>query len=167
MSHRSMLRRDPPPGRHQRLDRWDWLCFAIACALCLILAGCGYAKHRDPVIYTFADDKITALSAGLHAKDAGGSVALITCCGSMKPLIQDGDRVVILPKPYSDELLGTVALYRPKWANGRRIAHRLVAGNAAEGYIASGDNNPRSEAGERVRADNYEGEIIAIYRTKP
>ena len=143
------------------------LCSKLLLGVVLLLAGCGYADKLDPRLYTFANAKIAAESARLHARDAGGTVTTITCCGSMKPLIQDGDVVVIVPTPYGDSLLGRVAVYTPKWSNGDRIAHRLVSGDAKAGFIASGDNNATSEANERVRADNYHGEIVAIYRTVP
>lgn len=140
---------------------------ALICGWAFFVSACGYAERIDPPVYTFANDKITAESARLHAKDADGWVTTITCCGSMKPLIQDGDRVVIVATPYGDRLKGRVAVYAPAWAKGGRVAHRLVAGSAAEGFIASGDNNARSEPQERVTAANYLGEIVAIYRTTP
>ncbi len=145
----------------------DLTCLWLGLLLAVLLGACGYAERVDPPVRSFAVDRLTAESARLHARDAGGAVETITCCGSMKPLIQDGDRVVIVPTPYEDRLLGRVTVYAPAWAKGGRIAHRLVAGSAAEGFIASGDNNARSEADERVTADNYLGEIIAIYRTQP
>jgi hypothetical protein len=39
-----------------------------------------------------------------------------------------------------------------------------VSGNAADGFIASGDNNARSEPTERVTIVNYVSETIAIYK---
>lgn len=83
----------------------------------------------------------------------------------MEPLIKTGDFVVASPVVFDDRLLGKVVAYRPKWNPGI-VSHRLVSGNSVEGFIASGDNNPRSEASERVTKQNFVGEIVSIYRVE-
>jgi hypothetical protein len=132
----------------------------------LAFAGCGYAPHNDPALFTYTDEKVLMLSAQLHARDKGGVVAQVNCCGSMKPLIQNGDWIVIVPTPFTADLLGKVVSYHPQWAKGGNIVHRLVSGTPA-GFIASGDNNPTSEPTEPVTASIYNGEVIAIYRFIP
>ena len=132
----------------------------------LFVTGCGYAKHSDPQLYTYDSAAVTAKSARLHAASVlGGYVLLDTCCGSMKPLIQTGDLLVVQRTPFDlSNLLGRVLVYFPDWNGKQAVAHRTVAVYAS-GYIMSGDNNPRSEPEWRLNAQNYGGEVVAIYRT--
>ena len=136
--------------------------------LACILAGCGYPERKGPPLYTYDTPALVQESARLHARDVGGYVGgPIACCGSMKPVIQDGDFLVIAPTPFADDLLGKVAAYAPAWNKGALVAHRFVSGDATRGFIASGDNNPRSESFEPVTAATYRGEVVGIYRLKP
>ena len=73
---------------------------------------------------------------------------------------------MVVPSSFGDHLKGKVAVYKAKWNDNKPVMHRLVSGNAKDGFIASGDNNARSEAAERVRADNFVGEVVSIYRTE-
>jgi hypothetical protein len=156
---------------HLAPPRWRWLRPSLWIAALLVLSvlaftGCGYAKHRDPEVRTYATTAEAKESARLHANDAGGTAwSPNACCGSMLPLIIEGDILVTVRTPYA-KLLGKVAVYGPKWNDGKPVAHRLVAQDSG-GYIASGDNVPQSENWERVTEANYVGEVIAIYRVKP
>ena len=132
----------------------------------LFIAGCGYAKHIDPQLYTYDTASVTAESARLHAVSVNGFATTVTCCGSMQPLIQNGDILVVAPSAFGPNLLGKVVVYLPKWNNGGRVAHRLVAAEDG-GYIASGDNNATSEPQEPVTRNTFIGEVVAIYRTTP
>jgi hypothetical protein len=135
---------------------------ALICLLLFAIFGCGYAKHKDPDTFYESSRVAAGIAASLHARDIGGSVYQNECCGSMEPLIHKGDWIVARAEPYSDELLGKVVSYRR--ANGQLLMHRLVSGNAVDGFIASGDNNKRSEPDERVDAGNYLETCVAIYR---
>jgi hypothetical protein len=135
--------------------------------LALLLAGCGYPERKGPPLYTYDSAALVQESARLHARDVGGYVGgPITCCGSMLPLIQNGDYLVIAPTPFADSLLGKVGAYAPAWNKGALVAHRFVSGDAKGGFIASGDNNPRSESFEPVTPATYRGEVVGIYRVK-
>jgi hypothetical protein len=135
-------------------------------SLCVFFAACGYAKRKDPPIYTYDSLALAAESARLHAKDINGMVwPPNECCGSMKPLIQEGDILVSLKTDY-EKMSGKVGIYGPKWNNGKPVAHRFVAKDK-DGYIASGDANKKSESQERITEHNYIGEVMAIYRVKP
>lgn len=140
------------------------LLVAIICLIVLFSAACGYAEHKDPALYIESSATAAKIAARLRANEIGGSYHENLCCGSMQPLVYTGDWLVVAALPYDDQLLGRLVVYQPKWSQGQLIAHRLVSGNAAAGFIASGDNNPNSEATERVRRDNYHGAVIAIYR---
>jgi signal peptidase I len=132
----------------------------------LFLYGCGYAKHVDPPLYTYNTPELVQESAVLHARDVNGLYSKNVCCGSMEPLIFSGDWTVIQQTPFRQELLGRVVVYKPAWNNFQMVMHRLVSGDVSSGFIASGDNNPSSEASERVTATNYIGEVVGIYRLK-
>lgn len=138
------------------------------CVLTFCTSGCGYARHVDPPIYTYDTAKLTELSARAHAKDPGCKLYHYdeTGTNSMVPLIIPGDWVVTEITPFRDDLLGHVCVYLAQWRQGREVMHRLVSGNATDGFIASGDNNQYSEPTERVRPTNYVSEVVAIYRTK-
>jgi hypothetical protein len=160
-------------SRADMLGRWfrhRWLSriivVGIVVLLFMLMSGCGYAKPRDPAIHTYATAAEARESARLHANDAGGTAwPENACCGSMLPLIIEGDILVTVRTPHA-KLLGKVVVYGPKWNDGKPVAHRLVAQDSG-GYIASGDNVPQSENWERVTEENYLGEVIAIYRVKP
>lgn len=132
--------------------------------LCLLFAGCGYSKKEVP-LYTYDNPTVAIMSARLHAKDVGGrATGPIGSTNSMLPTIQAGDWLVIKPTAFSDDLLGKVVEYAPKWYPQGTVAHRLVTGSAKKGFISSGDNNPRSESFELVTAETYRGEVVGIYR---
>lgn len=136
--------------------------------LALLLAGCGYAERKDPPLYTYDSAALVQESARLQARDVGGWVTgPNVCCGSMLPLIRAGDFLVVRPSVFSGTLTGRVVVYAPKWNAGRYVVHRLVSGDARAGFIASGDNNARSEAFELVTAATYVGEVVGIYRLSP
>ena len=144
------------------------LALSFLLVLTALLFGCGYAKHIDPPVYVYADAKVAEFSAKAHAKEnpAVLTVHQNVCCGSMRPTIQQGDWLVVENSKFGDHLLGKCAVYKPAWNNNQPVLHRLVSGNAQDGFIASGDNNPKSEASERVTSANYVGEVVAIYRTE-
>ena len=158
------------PRRHGADEDRSLLWVALACALvamaCVALgvAGCGYAKHKDPPTYLESSAAAANEAARLHARDAHGLLLqVVNPEGSMQPLIFQGDWLVCVPTPLGDDLLGKVVSYRPAWNHGQNTTHRLAAKDRY-GYIASGDHNAHSEPQERVTTTNYVGEIIAIYR---
>lgn len=152
----------------KRMKRFFWWTLTVTgLVIIMLLTACGYAKHKDPPTYVYDNPKVASESARLHAKDIGGEYMQNVCCGSMQPLIFKDDWLVTQATPYGDHLLGKVAIYKPKWRDGQPVMHRLVSGNAKDGFIASGDNTPRSEASERVTAANYVSEVVGIYRYVP
>ena len=130
--------------------------------LCLVLFGCGYAKHKDPAIYRESSATAAQIASQLHATEIGGNVHQNQCCGSMEPLVFKGDWIVTKAEPFTDELLGKVVTYHRE--NGKLWMHRLASGNAKDGFIASGDNNARSEPDERVTSTSYQETCVAIWK---
>lgn len=78
----------------------------------------------------------------LRPEFAGGRVDYIIVGGqSMLPTLQGGDLVVI--ERESTYRVGDVVAYRiPNGIfQGRRVIHRIVGGNAEQGFVMRGDNN--------------------------
>ena len=69
----------------------------------------------------------------------GGCTTLTIVSGrSMEPTYYTGDLVVTRCGPVE---LGDVIVYNPPDVGGARVIHRIVDGNATEGWIVQGDNN--------------------------
>lgn len=69
----------------------------------------------------------------------GGCTTLTIVSGqSMEPTYYTGDLVVSRCGPVE---VGDVVVYNPPDVEGARIIHRIVGGDAAEGWIIQGDNN--------------------------
>lgn len=130
------------------------------------LAGCGYADRIDPPTYLESSEAAAREAARLHAADIGGSYHQNVCCGSMEPLIHKGDYIVTKVTPWGNRLKGRVCGYLYHNDDGTKTAmlHRFVSGDADTGFIASGDNNPRSESWNRVLKEDFLFEAVAIYR---
>ena len=138
---------------------------ALAAIVVMLVAGCGYAKHRDPALYYESSSTAQTLAAQLRAREVGGYAAgPIGTTNSMLPTIRAGDWLVVAPTAFTDDLLGRICIYAPKWHPQGTVAHRFAAGNAIGGFIPSGDNNARSESFELVTSITYRGEVVAIYR---
>jgi len=69
----------------------------------------------------------------------GGKTTLTIVSGhSMEPTYYTGDLVVTraaAPK------VGDIVVYQPVDVGGARVIHRIVGGNATEGWVMKGDNN--------------------------
>jgi len=92
---------------------------------------------------------------------------------SMEPTLMGGDAAVVQKIPYADLKEGDIITYRPEWVKAKYkpgetvhpVIHRIVQKDKG-GWIASGDNNSRSESNERVTEQNYEGKLTRVYRVK-
>ncbi len=69
----------------------------------------------------------------------GGCTTLTIVSGhSMEPTYYTGDLVV---SRCGDPAVGDVVVYNPPDVGGARIIHRIVGGNATDGWLIQGDNN--------------------------
>ena len=69
----------------------------------------------------------------------------VVLTGSMAPSINPGDIVITVPVKDRVLQVGDVVTYRAKRFNGEGVGvftHRIIAGNAQEGFIVKGDHNP-------------------------
>lgn len=116
----------------------------------------------DPKVERLATRALAFQQAVTRAAQVGGRVFTVADTHSMEPLLYGNNFVVTAPAEYENLKMGDVVTYKPKWNREQMTIHRLVAQDR-DGWIASGDNNPRSESWERVRKDNYYGRLVAIY----
>jgi signal peptidase len=74
----------------------------------------------------------------------GGPATTVAVRGhSMDPTFHNGDLVILHRR--STYRIGDVVAYRipdGELAAGARVVHRIVGGNAANGFVTRGDNNP-------------------------
>jgi signal peptidase len=69
----------------------------------------------------------------------GGCTTLTIVSGrSMEPTYYTGDLVVARCGPVE---VGDVIVYNPPDVGGARVIHRIVGGNATDGWVVQGDNN--------------------------
>lgn len=122
-------------------------------------------RDRNPVVVVHATEKEAEAAARADAAKLKGISYRSVGTSSMEPLLVGRAFLVGVPKPYEQLQEGEVANYRPKWANGGVVVHRLVQKDKG-GWIASGDNNRNSESWERVKADNYLDAIVKIHTYK-
>ena len=69
----------------------------------------------------------------------------VVLTGSMAPNINPGDIVITVPVKDRVLQVGDVVTYRARRFNGEGVGvftHRIIAGNAQEGFIVKGDHNP-------------------------
>jgi signal peptidase len=75
----------------------------------------------------------------LWPSSLGGCTTLTIVSGeSMEPTYYTGDLVVSRCGPVE---VGDVVVYNPPDVGGARVIHRIIGGNADEGWVVQGDNN--------------------------
>ena len=144
--------------------RWPH-CAATYAALALLVALL-FFRQEPPLtaIETHAvDDPFAAAAA--HAGRVGGRVYTVSFTGSMKPLLQGGEKIVAVGE-FPAVKRGDVLIYEGAlnpYGPVTTIVHRAVQKDAG-GWIMSGDNNAHTETWSRVTAQNYRGTVVAIYK---
>ncbi len=83
----------------------------------------------------------------------GGSTSMVVVSGtSMEPTYFTGDLVIARRMEPS---IGDVIVYAPEGLGGSQIVHRIIGGNATDGWQMQGDNNdfidPFTPSGDEVR----------------
>jgi signal peptidase len=87
---------------------------------------------------------------------AGFVKARIVLTGSMEPAIKPGDIVILAPTPRVQPKLGDVVAYTGRRFSGESVGtftHRIIGGNAEEGFLVKGDNNPSPDVQRPKNAD--------------
>lgn len=165
------------PPRHSLITA---ALFAVSLVI-LGLAGCGQAPHDDPQVFWDQTPAQAPIAATLHARDlpgGGGKVYHVAPTGSMRPLIDDGDYIVVDTKlEFGSLTAGRPVVYQAEWRTPTAdpVTHRLSQKDGY-GWIASGDavrpvidengRNVHSEARYRITAANYRGVVVGVYTTR-
>ncbi len=116
--------------------------------------GAGLGPRRLLGLASSAAWLVGAIVAGwlLWPSSLGGCTTLTIVSGeSMEPTYYTGDLVVSRCGPVE---VGDVIVYNPPDVGGARVIHRIVDGNADDGWVVQGDNNtfldPWNPKGEQI-----------------
>lgn len=116
--------------------------------------GAGVGPRRLLGLASSAAWLVGALVVGwlLWPSSLGGCTTLTIVSGrSMEPTYYTGDLVVSRCGPVE---VGDVIVYNPPDVGGARVIHRIVDGNAEDGWVVQGDNNafldPWNPTGEQI-----------------
>ena len=144
--------------------RWPH-CAATYAGLALLVVLLFFRQEppHNPIETHVVDDPFAAAAA--HAGRVGGRVFTVSFTGSMKPLLQGGEKVVAVGE-FPAVKKGDVLFYDGElnpYAQPITLIHRAVDRDKG-GWIMSGDNNANTETWSRVTANNYRGTVIAIYK---
>lgn len=122
-----------------------------------------WKRYPNPPVMLCSDE--AKVIAGAQAAAVGGLIAgSVAFTGSMLPTLQGGDWVVLDPVPHDQLREGDIVTYKAEWNPAfANVIHRLLEKDGA-GWIASGDNNPYSEAGWRITPDNYHAKCVLVFR---
>jgi signal peptidase len=86
----------------------------------------------------------------------------VVLTGSMQPAINPGDIVVSTSPNLISPKIGDVVIYTGKKFDGTEVtsfAHRIIAGDAVNGFTVKGDNNPDPDVQKPKMAD-IEGVVL-------
>jgi signal peptidase I len=104
-------------------------------------AGRRFLRRRQAIGLCLTALVFVTWALWLRPKPIGGRAGYIIVSGqSMLPTLRGGDLVAV--RRQSTYRAGDVVTYRIAAGEfrGRRIIHRIVGGNAAEGFVMRGDN---------------------------
>jgi signal peptidase I len=121
-----------------------------------------------PITQTDSDALASISARQAAAKFGGRGQSYFTLdTRSMEPTLQGGDYTVAEEVPYDQLQKGDIVTYQADWLppDSPPVTHRLVQKDK-DGWIASGDNNPRSESWARVSERNYKAKVVHVYRPK-
>ena len=80
----------------------------------------------------------------------------VVLTGSMKPEINPGDLLITKSAKFAQPKVGDVVIYAARDLQGQAVstwAHRIISGNAEEGFVTKGDANPAPDVGKPKLAD--------------
>jgi signal peptidase I len=92
----------------------------------------------------------------LSAFITGALQGRVVLTGSMKPTINPGDVVITESIKFAKPKVGDIVLYSARDLQGQAVstwAHRIIGGNAKEGFVIKGDANPAPDIGNPKLSD--------------
>ena len=100
----------------------------------------------------------------LTARVTGFGEARVVMTGSMQPAINPGDVVVTVSDNFKQPKLNDVVIYEAKRFSGEVVApfaHRIIGGNANNGWIMKGDANEQPYV-QRPKAQDIVGIVVLV-----
>jgi len=88
--------------------------------------------------------------------------ARVVLTDSMAPTIRAGDIVLLDPTTHSVPKIGDVAAYTGRRFDGSEVGvftHRIIGGDAVNGFIMKGDNNPTPDV-QRPKVADVSGVVV-------
>jgi signal peptidase I len=92
----------------------------------------------------------------LSAFITGALQGRVVLTGSMKPTINPGDVVITKSIKFAHPKVGDIVLYSARDLQGQAVstwAHRIIGGNAKDGFVIKGDANPAPDIGNPKLSD--------------
>jgi signal peptidase len=119
------------------------------------------SKYATIAGYLFA-----ALMLTFSAASATGYVkARVVLTNSMEPTINPGDIVITANSTRVVPQVGSIIAYQARQFNGTPVGvftHRIIGGNALDGWLMKGDNNPSPDIQKPKGADVLGTVILTI-----
>jgi len=119
-------------------------------------------KTRSPLKFIMEIIGVT-LMAAIVAMMAFGAIQLRTVLtGSMVPAIHPGDIVVAVLPQWDAPKVGKVAIYHARDLQGNAVsswAHRIIGGDATDGFTFKGDANPAPDL-NHPKLNDIEGVML-------
>ena len=88
--------------------------------------------------------------------------ARVVLTDSMAPTIRAGDIVLLDPTTHAVPKIGDVAAYTGRRFDGSEVGiftHRIIGGDAVNGFIMKGDNNPSPDI-QRPKVEDVSGVVV-------
>jgi len=116
-------------------------------------------------ILKFTGYVLSAAVLTLAALSVAGQVqARVVLTGSMSPTINPGDIVLLADPTRLTPKVGEVATYVGRRFSGEEVGlftHRIIGGNAEEGFIMKGDANPNPDV-QRPTSEDIAGVVFFV-----
>jgi signal peptidase I len=120
------------------------------------------AKSRSPLTFIMEIIGVSVIAA-VVAMMAFGAIQLRTVLtGSMVPFLKPGDVVVAVAPQWLAPSVGKVAIYHARDLQGNAVsswAHRIIGGNAKDGFTFKGDANPAPDL-NHPKMNDIEGVML-------
>lgn len=87
----------------------------------------------------------------------------VVLTGSMAPSINPGDAIVTITDAVREPAIGDVVVYTAKRFDGTSVApfaHRIIGGDATNGWVLRGDANPAADI-QKPTAQDISGVVVA------
>lgn len=99
---------------------------------------------------------ISFLGVFTISKFLGYADMKVVLTGSMEPSIMTGDLIFVLSDRIIKPQINDVVIYDAKNFEGQKVAsfaHRIIDGNATDGFVTKGDANPLADVQKSTSAD--------------